>query len=283
MVISMSIKMMSEIWNTDIDATSGAKFVLLYLANCCNKDSKCWPSIGDISNKTSISKRSVKDHLAKLKQLELIEITPRNDHNGYRCGSTYSLFIGQNKGEKDNNLSAKSAPRDASLSADFSNLSANFSSLSAKSAPHIMNRTVKNRKEPNLEIDNSVVENLRGGNNLSSKGLSGNSDGFIFEQDEKQSRLSKLLSKYYMPMAVNVPANLQAMPEIKKYCEEEGIANPDDFIDKFRHHYANVRKKRSRNWQGEIVTWAMNHKQQTTTQRGKNEVTSDMLKRFGIG
>lgn len=279
----MSIKLITEVWNIAAAMPSGAKFVLLYLANCCNKTNTCWPSISDISSKTSISQRSVKRHLAELKQLDLINITPRNDHNGYRCGSTYSLLIGQNKNNDDTSLSAKLAPMDDSLSANIVSLRAKNARLSAKLAPPIMNRTVKNRKEPNVEIDNSVVENLRCDNNLRSKGISGNLDGLIFEQDEKQSKLYNLLSRYYMPVAVNVPSKLQAMPEIKKYCEEEGLANPDDFIDKMRHHYTNVRKKMSRNWQGEIVTWAMNHKQQTTKQRGKDEVTTDMLKRFGIG
>jgi hypothetical protein len=71
----MSIKLMSLVWEMDINPT--IKFVLLALADNANDDKTCWPSIPNIAKKTSCSERTVLRSLAELEKMGLIEKTRR--------------------------------------------------------------------------------------------------------------------------------------------------------------------------------------------------------------
>lgn len=65
-MVSMSIHVSSAVWRTPV-GDPYKKAILLKLADNCNDDGMCWPSIRTIAQNTEISKSTVCE---KLKQLE---------------------------------------------------------------------------------------------------------------------------------------------------------------------------------------------------------------------
>ena len=87
----MSIKAMSWAWE-QATSSSGAKLVLLALADHANDDGECWPGMKRIAEKCGMSARQVSNHVTGLEIAGLIETTRRcrNDHK-------YSTYLYQLK------------------------------------------------------------------------------------------------------------------------------------------------------------------------------------------
>lgn len=67
----MSIRLMNLAWQAGI--TSTQKLVLLALADWCNDDGICWPSIAKLSAKTSLSERGLRKVLRNLEELGVLD------------------------------------------------------------------------------------------------------------------------------------------------------------------------------------------------------------------
>jgi DNA-binding transcriptional ArsR family regulator len=63
----MSISLMTDVWRLPLQATR--KMVLLALADNANDEgTDCWPSIGKLVEKCSMSERAIQGHLAALEE-----------------------------------------------------------------------------------------------------------------------------------------------------------------------------------------------------------------------
>ena len=68
----MSIRIMSRIW--DVGPLGSAEtMVLLALADYCNDDGECWPSMASIARKARMTERGVQKIMARL-YLQLIKV-----------------------------------------------------------------------------------------------------------------------------------------------------------------------------------------------------------------
>lgn len=85
----MSIKAMSWAWE-QTTTSSGAKLVLLALADHANDDGECWPGMKRIAEKCGMSARQVSSHVTGLEEAGLISTSRRcrNDHK-------YSTYLYQ--------------------------------------------------------------------------------------------------------------------------------------------------------------------------------------------
>jgi Helix-turn-helix domain len=71
----MSVLLMAQVWKSPLPA--GQKIVLLALADNCNDQGICYPSISTIAEKCSISERSVFNHIDSFKRLNIITCESR--------------------------------------------------------------------------------------------------------------------------------------------------------------------------------------------------------------
>jgi hypothetical protein len=71
----LSIKLMQLVW--DADLPQSRKFLLLSLADQANDAGECWPSFDTLSQRCSMSRRTVFDSLADLEQEGWLERVPR--------------------------------------------------------------------------------------------------------------------------------------------------------------------------------------------------------------
>lgn len=62
----MSVKIMSAVWVVDLATTD--KMVLLALADWSNDDGICWPSMNQLSVKTSLTDRAIRASVSRLKE-----------------------------------------------------------------------------------------------------------------------------------------------------------------------------------------------------------------------
>jgi hypothetical protein len=70
---------MTSVWATDLPLAE--KMVFLSLADNANDEGVCWPSIGTICKKTSLSDRAVQKCIGRLKDKGLLSIKGRNGHS----------------------------------------------------------------------------------------------------------------------------------------------------------------------------------------------------------
>lgn len=70
---------MASVWSTDLPIAE--KMVLLSLADNANDEGVCWPSIGTICKKTSLTERTVQKCISKLKDKELLTVKGRHGHS----------------------------------------------------------------------------------------------------------------------------------------------------------------------------------------------------------
>ena len=82
----MSIEAINWALAQDIERSS-EKFVLVVMANRCNDEWLCWPSISSIVEDTSQNRKTVQENLARLKNSGLICA------NGMRKGATGSVVV----------------------------------------------------------------------------------------------------------------------------------------------------------------------------------------------
>lgn len=80
-------------WAWVQDVKSGPKFVLVALADRADEEGECFPSVNWLCDKTGFSKSAVKENIARLFKLELLEITSRRRVDGSHTSNLYRLTI----------------------------------------------------------------------------------------------------------------------------------------------------------------------------------------------
>lgn len=71
------------------------KLVLLCIADHCNEEDECFPSIGRISQLTGLCESSVRNSMIKLEALGFLERSPRIRENGSFSSNSFRLNIGE--------------------------------------------------------------------------------------------------------------------------------------------------------------------------------------------
>jgi len=89
---SMSIECLAWTWRLNLK--SGAKLVLLALADHADHTGICWPGMTGIAKKCNMSRSTVITHINQLCKMELIEKKFRYDAKGHRSSNMYKLKIG---------------------------------------------------------------------------------------------------------------------------------------------------------------------------------------------
>ena len=85
----MSIKLMCAVWEMqDISATT--KLVLLALADSCNDQGVCWPSLTTIARKSSLARSTVAEVLSNLDALHIVE----RERGNVGRSTRYTLKVG---------------------------------------------------------------------------------------------------------------------------------------------------------------------------------------------
>jgi hypothetical protein len=101
----MSIKIMSKVWQSDLD--SGSKMVLLALADASNDSGVCYPSLRSLERKTSLTKRTVLSKLKLLEEKGLLWKRERMRKNGIKSSNEYLLFPSENYDDLDAEIKEK--------------------------------------------------------------------------------------------------------------------------------------------------------------------------------
>ena len=88
----MSVRIMSEVFERS-KTQGNARLVLLSLADSCNDDASCWPSIRKIAEKANISEPITKKYLNALIQIGVITRDEREDFSGRQTSNLYTIIV----------------------------------------------------------------------------------------------------------------------------------------------------------------------------------------------
>jgi len=77
----MSIRIMSAVWDSGV-TDKGELLVLLALADFCNDEGTCWPSVGAIARKARMTERGVQKITARLCERGVLEINTQAARRG---------------------------------------------------------------------------------------------------------------------------------------------------------------------------------------------------------
>ena len=88
----MSVRIMSEVFERS-KTQGNARLVLLSLADSCNDDASCWPSIRKIAEKANISEPITKKYLNALIQVGVITRDEREDFSGRQTSNLYTIIV----------------------------------------------------------------------------------------------------------------------------------------------------------------------------------------------
>ena len=88
----MSVKIMSEVFERS-KTQGNARLVLLSLADSCNDDASCWPSIRKIAEKANISEPITKKYLNALIEVGVVTRDEREDHFGRQTSNLYTIIV----------------------------------------------------------------------------------------------------------------------------------------------------------------------------------------------
>jgi len=88
----MSVRIMSEVFERS-KTQGNARLVLLSLADSCNDDASCWPSIRKIAEKANISEPITKKYLNALIQIGVITRDEREDFSGRQTSNLYTINV----------------------------------------------------------------------------------------------------------------------------------------------------------------------------------------------
>lgn len=95
-------------WAWQLRLKPTVKFVLMALADACDDDGYCWPSIPTLANKTCLDDRSVQRILKKLKADGLVQVQSRFRDNGSPTSNGYRLPINLTGGKLSPPIPAQS-------------------------------------------------------------------------------------------------------------------------------------------------------------------------------
>jgi predicted transcriptional regulator len=89
---NMSVKIMSEVFERS--RTQGnARLVLLALADSCNDDACCWPSIRKLADKANVSEPILKKYLNALIEVGVVSREEREDSFGRQTSNLYTINV----------------------------------------------------------------------------------------------------------------------------------------------------------------------------------------------
>jgi hypothetical protein len=83
---------MSEVFERS-KTQGNARLVLLSLADSCNDDASCWPSIRKIAEKANISEPITKKYLNALIEVGVVTRDEREDHFGRQTSNLYTIIV----------------------------------------------------------------------------------------------------------------------------------------------------------------------------------------------
>lgn len=90
--LNMSVRIMSEVFERS-KTQGNARLVLLSLADSCNDDASCWPSIRKIAEKANISEPITKKYINALIQIGVITRDEREDFSGRQTSNLYTINV----------------------------------------------------------------------------------------------------------------------------------------------------------------------------------------------
>jgi hypothetical protein len=88
----MSVRIMSEVFERS-KTQGNARLVLLSLADSCNDDASCWPSIRKIAEKANICEPITKKYLNALIQIGVISRDERENQFGRQTSNLYKINV----------------------------------------------------------------------------------------------------------------------------------------------------------------------------------------------
>ena len=88
----MSVRIMSEVFERS-KTQGNARLVLLALADSCNDDASCWPSIRKLADKANISEPILKKYLNAFIQIGVVTRDEREDHFGRQTSNLYTIIV----------------------------------------------------------------------------------------------------------------------------------------------------------------------------------------------
>jgi hypothetical protein len=88
----MSVKIMSEVFERS-KTQGNARLVLLALADSCNDDASCWPSIRKLADKANVSEPILKKYLNAFIQIGVVTRDEREDHFGRQTSNLYTIIV----------------------------------------------------------------------------------------------------------------------------------------------------------------------------------------------
>ena len=83
---------MSEVFERS-KTQGNARLVLLSLADSCNDDASCWPSIRKIAEKANICEPITKKYLNALIEIGVVTRDEREDHFGRQTSNLYTIIV----------------------------------------------------------------------------------------------------------------------------------------------------------------------------------------------
>jgi predicted transcriptional regulator len=88
----MSVKIMSEVFERSM-TQGNARLVLLSLADSCNDDACCWPSIRKLAQKANVSKPILKKYMNALIEVGVVIRDERSDASGRQTSNLYTINV----------------------------------------------------------------------------------------------------------------------------------------------------------------------------------------------
>jgi hypothetical protein len=88
----MSVRIMSEVFERS-KTQGNARLVLLSLADSCNDDASCWPSIRKIAEKANICEPITKKYLNALIEIGVVTRDEREDQFGRQTSNLYTIIV----------------------------------------------------------------------------------------------------------------------------------------------------------------------------------------------
>lgn len=90
----MSVRVMALVWENELIANSTDRFVLLALADRADEYGLCWPSIGQLVQKTKLTDRAVQQSLKRLRDIGVVKLLRKGGTNGSkRIANRYQIVL----------------------------------------------------------------------------------------------------------------------------------------------------------------------------------------------
>lgn len=240
----MSVRIMSEVF--DRSKTQGnARLVLLSLADSCNDDASCWPSIRKIAEKANISEPITKKYLNALIQIGVITRDEREDFSGRQTSNLYTINIekiGDDEITQDviHQVTPPSRLKTfkgvTAVNVGEDNPSHMVVGVTKVSLP-IMNHHKEPKIEPSMESSTMVSHSVLPKADVKSNDFDIFWNAYPKKVSKEQAR--KAWYKLKPDLSVIIPL-IEKFKASKQWQDKQYIPNPDTFI-------------RNKRWEDEIV------------------------------